>query len=204
MNSGVREVSGLGVSAGPPASLHRQVCFWAAGTGAGCWEGRRAWPAAVGPRPRSTHAGPRVTRPRLVLGISNAEARQPGKAPNFSVNWTVGDSAIEVINATTGKDELGRASRLCKHALYCRWMRVHGKVLRRPSPPACPGGRPTPGLFWVLLADSLALASQIQSRLSPAPPRLPPQPAGTWDSALPRSPPRGPQLWGTLGSSLCV
>ncbi|KAB0366096.1 hypothetical protein FD755_014235 [Muntiacus reevesi] len=59
---------------------------------------------------------------------SNAEARQPGKAPNFSVNWTVGDSAIEVINATTGKDELGRASRLCKHALYCRWMRVHGKV----------------------------------------------------------------------------
>uniref|UniRef100_F7G972 Adenosine deaminase RNA specific B1 n=1 Tax=Macaca mulatta TaxID=9544 RepID=F7G972_MACMU len=68
----------------------------------------------------------------LLSGISNAEARQPGKAPNFSVNWTVGDSAIEVINATTGKDELGRASRLCKHALYCRWMRVHGKVLRRP------------------------------------------------------------------------
>ncbi|XP_023382979.1 mulatexin-like [Pteropus vampyrus] len=69
-------------------------------------------------------------------GISNAEARQPGKAPNFSVNWTVGDSAIEVINATTGKDELGRASRLCKHALYCRWMRVHGKVLRSPPAPA--------------------------------------------------------------------
>ncbi|XP_022452214.1 double-stranded RNA-specific editase 1 isoform X1 [Delphinapterus leucas] len=64
----------------------------------------------------------------LLSGISNAEARQPGKAPNFSVNWTVGDSAVEVINATTGKDELGRASRLCKHALYCRWMRVHGKV----------------------------------------------------------------------------
>lgn len=67
-----------------------------------------------------------------ISGISNAEARQPGKAPNFSVNWTVGDSTIEVINATTGKDELGRASRLCKHALYCRWMRVHGKVLRCP------------------------------------------------------------------------
>ncbi|XP_069850923.1 double-stranded RNA-specific editase 1 isoform X2 [Dipodomys merriami] len=49
----------------------------------------------------------------LLSGISNAEARQPGKAPNFSVNWTVGDSAIEVINATTGKDELGRPSRLC-------------------------------------------------------------------------------------------
>ncbi|KAM6222376.1 double-stranded RNA-specific editase 1 isoform 2-T2 [Rhynchocyon petersi] len=50
-----------------------------------------------------------------LLSGNNAEARQPGKAPNFSVNWTVGDSAIEVINATTGKDELGRASRLCSH-----------------------------------------------------------------------------------------
>lgn len=64
-------------------------------------------------------------------GISNAEARQPGKAPNFSVNWTVGDQALEVINATTGKDDLGRPSRLCKHALYSRWMRLHCKVRHR-------------------------------------------------------------------------
>ncbi|XP_077851574.1 double-stranded RNA-specific editase 1 isoform X14 [Macaca mulatta] len=71
---------------------------------------------------------PLYTLNKPLLSGNNAEARQPGKAPNFSVNWTVGDSAIEVINATTGKDELGRASRLCKHALYCRWMRVHGKV----------------------------------------------------------------------------
>ncbi|XP_039182317.1 double-stranded RNA-specific editase 1 isoform X6 [Crotalus tigris] len=67
-----------------------------------------------------------LNRP-LLSGISNAEARQPGKAPNFSVNWTVGDAGLEVINATTGKDELGRASRLCKHALYTRWMRVYTK-----------------------------------------------------------------------------
>ncbi|XP_030265317.1 double-stranded RNA-specific editase 1-like isoform X2 [Sparus aurata] len=64
----------------------------------------------------------------LLSGISNAEARQPGKAPNFSVNWTVGDQALEVINATTGKDDLGRPSRLCKHALYSRWMRLHCKL----------------------------------------------------------------------------
>lgn len=64
----------------------------------------------------------------LIPGISNAEARQPGKAPNFSVNWTVGDVALEVINATTGKDDMGRASRLCKHALYSRWVRLHSKV----------------------------------------------------------------------------
>lgn len=63
-----------------------------------------------------------------LTGISNAEARQPGKAPNFSVNWAVGDQGLEVINATTGKDDLGRPSRLCKHALYSRWMRLHTKV----------------------------------------------------------------------------
>ncbi|XP_019378852.1 PREDICTED: double-stranded RNA-specific editase 1 isoform X2 [Gavialis gangeticus] len=68
-----------------------------------------------------------LNRP-LLSGISNAEARQPGKAPNFSVNWTVGDTGLEVINATTGKDEMGRASRLCKQALYSRWIRIHAKL----------------------------------------------------------------------------
>ncbi|XP_034533614.1 double-stranded RNA-specific editase 1-like [Notolabrus celidotus] len=64
----------------------------------------------------------------LLSGISNAEARQPGKAPNISVNWTVGDEGLEVINATTGKDDLGRPSRLCKHVLYSRWMRLRCKL----------------------------------------------------------------------------
>ncbi|XP_068165893.1 double-stranded RNA-specific editase 1-like isoform X2 [Antennarius striatus] len=80
-----------------------------------------------------------LNRP-LLSGISNTEARQPGKAPNFSVNWTVGDQSLEVVNATTGKDDLGRPSRLCKHALYSRWLRLHCKLsptlrirTRRPS-----------------------------------------------------------------------
>ncbi|KAI4891629.1 hypothetical protein NFI96_025966 [Prochilodus magdalenae] len=68
-----------------------------------------------------------LNRP-LLSGISNAEARQPGKAPNFSVNWTVGDQGLEVINATTGKDDLGRPSHLCKHTLYSRWVRLHAKL----------------------------------------------------------------------------
>ncbi|XP_022521071.1 double-stranded RNA-specific editase 1a isoform X2 [Astyanax mexicanus] len=68
-----------------------------------------------------------LNRP-LLSGISNAEARQPGKAPNFSVNWTVGDQGLEVINATTGKDDLGRPSHLCKHALYSRWVRLNTKL----------------------------------------------------------------------------
>ncbi|XP_023282686.1 double-stranded RNA-specific editase 1-like isoform X2 [Seriola lalandi dorsalis] len=79
-----------------------------------------------------------LNRP-LLSGISNAEARQPGKAPNFSVNWTVGDQGLEVINATTGKDDLGRPSRLCKHVLYGRWMRLRCKLsptlrIRTPRP----------------------------------------------------------------------
>uniref|UniRef100_A0A3P9PYQ4 Adenosine deaminase RNA specific B1a n=1 Tax=Poecilia reticulata TaxID=8081 RepID=A0A3P9PYQ4_POERE len=64
----------------------------------------------------------------LLSGISNTEARQPGKAPNFSVNWTIGDQGLEAINATTGKDDLGRPSRLCKHALYTRWIDLHSKL----------------------------------------------------------------------------
>ncbi|XP_064419489.1 double-stranded RNA-specific editase 1 [Latimeria chalumnae] len=68
-----------------------------------------------------------LNRP-LLSGISNAEARQPGKAPNFSVNWAIGDSGLEIINATTGKDEMGRPSRLCKHALYSRWLRLQSKL----------------------------------------------------------------------------
>lgn len=120
-------------------------------------------------------------------GISNAEARQPGKAPNFSVNWTVGDSAIEVINATTGKDELGRASRLCKHALYCRWMRVHGKVLRPPPAPARPASAlaapPTPGPSGAPAGrepgpgPSVYHSSAPEAALS-APPHGPPTPPG--------------------------
>ncbi|XP_028428076.1 double-stranded RNA-specific editase 1-like isoform X1 [Perca flavescens] len=68
-----------------------------------------------------------LNRP-LLSGITNAEARQPGKAPNISMNWALGDPGLEVINATTGKDDLGRPSRLCKHALFSRWMRLHCKL----------------------------------------------------------------------------
>ncbi|XP_078259709.1 double-stranded RNA-specific editase 1 isoform X2 [Rhinoraja longicauda] len=68
-----------------------------------------------------------LNRP-LLSGISNTESRQPGKAPNFSVNWAVDDTALEVINAMTGKDDMGRPSRLCKHALYSRWLRLHAKL----------------------------------------------------------------------------
>ncbi|XP_075911150.1 double-stranded RNA-specific editase 1 isoform X2 [Petromyzon marinus] len=72
----------------------------------------------------------KLNRPML-SGISNAESRQAGKAPSFSANWSYGDGSLEVINATTGKNDLGRASRLSKHALFSRWLRVNRKLNTR-------------------------------------------------------------------------
>jgi len=71
--------------------------------------------------------GYRLNKP-LLTGISNSESRQPGKAPNFSVNWTFGDAGLEVINAMTGKDEDSRPSRLCKRRFFERWTQLAGRV----------------------------------------------------------------------------
>eukprot|EP00062_Callorhinchus_milii_P015793 gi/632966409/ref/XP_007899400.1/ PREDICTED: double-stranded RNA-specific editase B2 [Callorhinchus milii] len=74
----------------------------------------------------------RHNRP-LLSGITSSGARQPGKSPSVSINWTLGDSDLEVINATTGKGALGCSSRLCKRALYSRWAKLYGKLSTRPS-----------------------------------------------------------------------
>ncbi|KAM6215834.1 double-stranded RNA-specific editase B2 [Rhynchocyon petersi] len=67
----------------------------------------------------------------LLSGVSNAEARQPGKSPPFSVNWIVGNADLEIINATTGKRDCGGSSRLCKHVFSARWARLYGKLSTR-------------------------------------------------------------------------
>ena len=64
----------------------------------------------------------------MLSGVSNAQSRQPGKAPNFSVNWTVRDAELEVINATTGKQEVGQPSRVCKAALFEKYKSLYGKL----------------------------------------------------------------------------
>uniref|UniRef100_A0A3P8V7U3 Adenosine deaminase RNA specific B1a n=1 Tax=Cynoglossus semilaevis TaxID=244447 RepID=A0A3P8V7U3_CYNSE len=64
----------------------------------------------------------------LLSGISDVEARHPGKAANSSLNWTLGDEELELIDAITGRDDMGQPSRLCKHALYSRWMNLHCKL----------------------------------------------------------------------------
>ncbi|XP_054551030.1 double-stranded RNA-specific editase B2 [Talpa occidentalis] len=76
----------------------------------------------------------RHNRP-LLSGVSNAEARQPGKSPHFSVNWVVGTADVEILDATTGKRRCGSSSRLCKHVFSARWARLYGKLSTRiPNP----------------------------------------------------------------------
>ncbi|XP_073912852.1 double-stranded RNA-specific editase B2 isoform X1 [Castor canadensis] len=67
----------------------------------------------------------------LLSGVSNAEARQPGKSPHFSLNWVVGNADLEIINATTGKRSCGGSSRLCKHTFSARWARLFGMLSTR-------------------------------------------------------------------------
>ena len=76
---------------------------------------------------------PRVTLPLLPrlppVGLSSAEYQQQGKASCVSVNWTLGDAQLEVVNTATGRRrESGTPSRLCKHTLFTRWNRLYRKV----------------------------------------------------------------------------
>ncbi|XP_051007409.1 double-stranded RNA-specific editase B2 isoform X1 [Acomys russatus] len=78
----------------------------------------------------------------LLSGVSNAEARQPGKSPHFSANWVVGSADLEIINTTTGKRSCGGSSRLCKHVFSARWARLHGRLSTR-----IPGHGDTPSMY---------------------------------------------------------
>lgn len=62
-------------------------------------------------------------------GLSSAEYQPTGKASCVSVNWTLGDTQLEGVNTATGRRrDSGTMSRLCKHALFTRWNRLHRKV----------------------------------------------------------------------------
>ncbi|KMQ91116.1 double-stranded rna-specific editase adar-like protein [Lasius niger] len=69
----------------------------------------------------------RLNKPLMSL-ITSSEVRQPGKAPNYSVNWTIGQNEAEVINCTTGKDELGKPSRISKQAFFRRFFNLLSKL----------------------------------------------------------------------------
>lgn len=62
--------------------------------------------------------------PTLPLLLNNEESnqREVGKSSDKSMNWTWGDSEIEVINARTGKLNDDVPSRLCKQMLYEKFL----------------------------------------------------------------------------------
>ncbi|XP_057679805.1 double-stranded RNA-specific editase B2 isoform X3 [Corythoichthys intestinalis] len=65
----------------------------------------------------------------LLSGLSCAEYQHSGKAMCVSVNWTLGDAQLEVVNTATGRRrDSGMPSRLCKHALFTRWNRLYCKL----------------------------------------------------------------------------
>ena len=57
--------------------------------------------------PRHHTSGFRLNIPRLNL-LSSPEKRQPGKAPNYSVNWTLGvpNDQLEIVDAMKGKEQV--------------------------------------------------------------------------------------------------
>ncbi|GFG33071.1 hypothetical protein Cfor_12096 [Coptotermes formosanus] len=72
----------------------------------------------------------RLNKPLMSL-ITSPEIRQPGKAPNYSVNWTTGQEGPEIINSVTGKDDQGVASRLSKQGLFRRFLNLVGRISSR-------------------------------------------------------------------------
>ena len=56
--------------------------------------------------------------------ITNIEARQPGKAPNFATNWLAHDSRLEIVDCANGKTNQGLPSRLCKNDMYRKFSEI--------------------------------------------------------------------------------
>ena len=60
----------------------------------------------------------------LLLGISKPPRRNVAKPSSLSLNWSWGDSAIEIVNSRTGKVDDTKPSRLCKQCFYDHFLRL--------------------------------------------------------------------------------
>lgn len=73
----------------------------------------------------------------MLSDLSCREARPAGGSPNTSTNWSCGDAGLEEVSTSTGRRRDGRTpSRLCRRALFARWLRLqqqashmHGSLL---------------------------------------------------------------------------
>ncbi|KAI8033907.1 double-stranded RNA-specific editase Adar isoform X2 [Drosophila gunungcola] len=61
-----------------------------------------------------------LNKPRLAL-VTSAEPRNQAKAPNFGINWTIGDTELEVVNSLTGRTIGGQVSRITKQAFFVKY-----------------------------------------------------------------------------------
>ncbi|XP_018792392.1 PREDICTED: double-stranded RNA-specific editase Adar isoform X4 [Bactrocera latifrons] len=61
-----------------------------------------------------------LNKPRLAL-VTSAEPRNQAKAPNFGINWTIGDSEVEVVNSLTGKTVNNQISRITKQMYFMKY-----------------------------------------------------------------------------------
>ena len=76
--------------------------------------------ATLGPLP----TGYRLNTPKFNL-MTSKEVRNPGKGPNYSVNWTIGSQEVEVVDAMKGKvQDSQKPSRLCKFSMFRRWLEL--------------------------------------------------------------------------------
>ncbi|XP_058820778.1 double-stranded RNA-specific editase Adar isoform X5 [Topomyia yanbarensis] len=74
----------------------------------------------------------RLNKPRLAL-MTSAESRNQTKPPNFSINWVIGCSEVEIVNSFTGKlinnnTNTNKMSRLSKQSFYRRYAAVIEKL----------------------------------------------------------------------------
>ncbi|EDO37552.1 predicted protein [Nematostella vectensis] len=72
----------------------------------------------------------------LMNKVSFPESRIPGKAPKHSLNWLCDEDIIENINAVTGKlTEAAQPSRLCKQAMFTKFLALWAKLRQSQTPP---------------------------------------------------------------------
>ncbi|KAM9323095.1 double-stranded RNA-specific editase B2-like [Pholidichthys leucotaenia] len=69
-------------------------------------------------------------RQQLLLGcLSSINVQLARKAPNLSLNWSYGDEELEEISTPTGRrKDSGMPSRLCRHSLFSRWLRLQQQL----------------------------------------------------------------------------
>lgn len=65
-----------------------------------------------------------------VAGLSNSNIRPAGKGAKASLNWSCGDGGLEEVSTATGRCRDSREpSRLCRGAMFHRWLQVSLKAV---------------------------------------------------------------------------